>query len=113
MLSRMRGLRRQTRANCAEPGELERVHRVRALAQNNPSYPMSDRVFPVDTLEIPTNQPIARTPQGSSEVLTDLQMRIARRADQLATTQMAGSGSTLHCWLTAEREILGGVDGLL
>lgn len=40
--------------------------------------------------------------------LFTLQLRVARKADELALTRRAGAGLNLHCWLLAEAELLGG-----
>lgn len=42
-----------------------------------------------------------------SDALFALQIRVARRADELARAQAPGSGLNLVCWLVAEAEILG------
>lgn len=39
--------------------------------------------------------------------LLHLQLRVARRADELAATRERGSILNLHCWLLAETEVLG------
>jgi hypothetical protein len=44
----------------------------------------------------------------TQEGLLDLQLRIARRADEFARDRFAPRGLNLHCWLLAEREILSG-----
>ena len=43
----------------------------------------------------------------ASDLLFELQLRVARRADELARRQSAGTSLNLHCWLLAEAEILG------
>lgn len=40
------------------------------------------------------------------EPLTDLELQIARRADELAATRIDRSSLNLVCWLQAEQEIL-------
>ena len=42
----------------------------------------------------------------SSDTLIALQLQVARRADQLATSLSNRSGLNLSCWLQAEEEIL-------
>ena len=42
-----------------------------------------------------------------SDGLLHLQLRVARRADELAATRERGSILNLHCWLLAETEVLG------
>lgn len=37
--------------------------------------------------------------------LSALQLRVARRADQLVTTSSYGTASNFHCWFLAEAEI--------
>ncbi|MEO6004851.1 MAG: hypothetical protein ABIZ04_24295 [Opitutus sp.] len=39
--------------------------------------------------------------------LLHLQLRVARRADELAATRERGTILNLHCWLLAETEVLG------
>lgn len=39
--------------------------------------------------------------------LFSLQLRVARKADELARVRRTGSGLNLHCWLLAEAELLG------
>jgi hypothetical protein len=39
--------------------------------------------------------------------LVDIQLQIARKADELAARPGMGTSFDLHCWLLAEREILG------
>jgi hypothetical protein len=49
--------------------------------------------------------------ETSSEIgyntLTELQIQVARRADELALQRPRGNSLNLHCWLVAEMEILG------
>jgi hypothetical protein len=52
------------------------------------------------------------TASSSLDVLTELEVRIARRADQIAAVQPVSPGSNLFCWLTAEHEILATADYL-
>jgi hypothetical protein len=40
--------------------------------------------------------------------LSDLQLRVARRADELAQELENGTSLNLYCWLLAETEVLGG-----
>lgn len=40
--------------------------------------------------------------------LFELQLAIARKADQLTLARASGPGLNLHCWLLAEAELLGG-----
>ncbi|HYC73140.1 MAG TPA: hypothetical protein VEB66_18155 [Opitutaceae bacterium] len=42
------------------------------------------------------------------DALDDLELAVARRADQLAQTGLCPTPLNLHCWLQAEQEILGG-----
>lgn len=49
----------------------------------------------------------AAIPPISGDALLDLQLRIARRADQLVCAQQGGAGLNWHCWLIAEAEIIG------
>jgi hypothetical protein len=73
---------------------------------------MNARIASPITLDTQTSQPTARTSQGGLDVLTDLEVRIARRADQIAAAQPTRPGSNLYCWLTAEHEILAKADFL-
>jgi hypothetical protein len=41
------------------------------------------------------------------ETLMELQMQVARRADELALQRPKGNSLNLHCWLLAEMEVLG------
>jgi hypothetical protein len=43
---------------------------------------------------------------ASLEPLADLELQIARRADELAATRLDRSSLNLVCWLQAEQEIL-------
>jgi hypothetical protein len=43
----------------------------------------------------------------STDTLLELQLRVARRADELARDCATMAGLNLHCWLSAEREICG------
>jgi len=62
--------------------------------------------------------PFLRPMAAAGDALFELQLRIARRADELARRHQAGSppaprpasgaSLNLHCWLLAEAEILGG-----
>lgn len=45
--------------------------------------------------------------ESGYETLTELQMQVARRADELAQQRPRGNSLNLHCWLLAEMEILG------
>jgi hypothetical protein len=49
-----------------------------------------------------------RNPDAGNDPLLDLQLRVARRADAIATGQPKMPGLDLHCWLVAEREVFGG-----
>jgi hypothetical protein len=42
-----------------------------------------------------------------TEPLVNLELQIARRADELAATRVNHSSLNLFCWLHAEQEILG------
>jgi len=46
-------------------------------------------------------------PPVAYDTLTDLELRVARRADELARTRPGGDPLNVSCWLAAEREILG------
>jgi hypothetical protein len=41
------------------------------------------------------------------DALADLELAVARRADQLAQSGLCTTPLNLHCWLQAEQEILG------
>jgi hypothetical protein len=41
-----------------------------------------------------------------ADPLLDLEMRVARRADELARAHAAQTSLNLHCWLVAEAEVL-------
>lgn len=41
------------------------------------------------------------------DALADLELAVARRADQLAQSGLCSTPLNLHCWLQAEQEILG------
>jgi hypothetical protein len=43
----------------------------------------------------------------SSDALSQLQLRIARRADELARDSNVSTPMNLHCWLMAESELIG------
>lgn len=43
-----------------------------------------------------------------SDLLTDLELQVARRADELARVRPNATTLNLHCWLLAEAEILTG-----
>lgn len=42
------------------------------------------------------------------DLLTDIQLRVARRADELARARRAHTSLDLDCWLIAETEVLRG-----
>lgn len=42
-----------------------------------------------------------------TDLLVDLQLRIARRADELSLVQGTANSLNLHCWLVAEYEVFG------
>ena len=42
-----------------------------------------------------------------ADELLELQLRVARRADELATARKTQTALNLHCWLMAETEVLG------
>ena len=44
---------------------------------------------------------------GTIDPLLDLELRVARRADELARIQVENTALNLHCWLCAEQEIMG------
>jgi hypothetical protein len=73
---------------------------------------MSARIVSADIPDTRTHEPTVRTVEGSLDVLTDLEVKIARRADQIAASQPVRPGSNLFCWLTAEHEILASADYL-
>lgn len=52
---------------------------------------------------------VASSPEASLETegLFDLQLRVARKADELARNGSNRGGLSLHCWLLAEAEIIG------
>jgi hypothetical protein len=52
---------------------------------------------------------MAKTAQGGEDSLFALQLRAARRADDLARDRAEPAGLKLHCWLLAEREVLAGI----
>lgn len=41
------------------------------------------------------------------DALADLELAVARRADELAQSGLCTTPLNLHCWLQAEQEILG------
>ena len=45
----------------------------------------------------------------AEDALVALQLRVARRADELARLRKTEASLNLHCWLLAEAEVLGGV----
>jgi hypothetical protein len=49
------------------------------------------------------------TPCASStpDPLLELELRIARRADELTLAQGIANSLNLHCWLVAEYEVIG------
>lgn len=49
-----------------------------------------------------------RSKTETPDYLLALQLRVARRADELAQERQAPPGLNLHCWLLAEREVLSG-----
>ena len=48
-----------------------------------------------------------RSPDVNHDQLIDLLLQVARRADAIARGQAKMPGLDLHCWLMAEREVLG------
>lgn len=44
---------------------------------------------------------------GTTDSLLELELRIARRADELTRAQGIADSINLHCWLVAEYEVLG------
>lgn len=46
-------------------------------------------------------------PSEAIDALTELQLRVARRADELAASQGWRTQLNLACWLQAEQEIFG------
>lgn len=49
----------------------------------------------------------------TTDALVDLELAVARRADELAGAGLCPTPLNLHCWLQAEQEILGGTRPLL
>jgi hypothetical protein len=47
-----------------------------------------------------------------ADELVQLQLRVARRADEIAQTQRHTTVSNFHCWLLAEAEVLKAESGL-
>ena len=43
----------------------------------------------------------------STQMLFELELRVARRADELVKTALSIPGRSLECWLRAEREVFG------
>lgn len=58
------------------------------------------------TLE-PIAEPVSSSPTGVTESLFQLQLRVARRADQLAGGGTSSRARDLWAWFQAERELLG------
>jgi hypothetical protein len=48
-----------------------------------------------------------------SDALSQLQLRVARRADELARDSKVATSLNLHCWLAAESELIEGADSLV
>jgi hypothetical protein len=46
----------------------------------------------------------------SSDALSQLQLRVARRADELARDSKIATPLNLHCWLMAESELIHGAE---
>lgn len=44
---------------------------------------------------------------GLTDLLMELELRIARRADELTLAQGVANSLNLHCWLVAEYEVFG------
>jgi hypothetical protein len=51
---------------------------------------------------------MGETETQREDSLLTLQLRVARRADELARARAEPAGLNLHCWLLAEREVLSG-----
>lgn len=51
-----------------------------------------------------TNTDSPSSPEA--DPLLDLEIRVARRADELAQAHTMRTGLNLHCWLVAEAEVL-------
>lgn len=45
--------------------------------------------------------------QSTHDALVELELAVARRADELAGSGLCRTSLNLHCWLEAEQEILG------
>jgi hypothetical protein len=50
--------------------------------------------------------PFTPPDERPDDTLLDLQLRIARRADEIARSQKSPSSESSHCWLLAESEVL-------
>ncbi|HWA10299.1 MAG TPA: hypothetical protein VG838_12670 [Opitutaceae bacterium] len=42
-----------------------------------------------------------------AEILFELELNVARKADEIARSRRFRTGLNLHCWLLAEREVFG------
>ena len=71
--------------------------------QEKNRHPQPIPAFPMNT----THDKISPTAELSDEVLFDLELRISRRADELAKAAANGERDLEH-WLQAERDILAG-----
>jgi len=60
--------------------------------------------IPVSGLRSEKDEP--RAADTANHELFELQLRIARRADELAKTALLLRDHSLECWLRAERELL-------
>jgi hypothetical protein len=54
----------------------------------------------------------ALTSPQDTDFLTELQLQVARRADQLAAILSYRTSLNLPCWLQAEEEVLGALRGV-
>lgn len=50
-------------------------------------------------------------PPAAHDALTELELRVARRADELVRARAGDDPLNISCWLAAEREVLGAILG--
>jgi hypothetical protein len=50
--------------------------------------------------------PLTPPSELPDDTLLELQLRVARRADEIARSQKSFSSESSHCWLLAETEVL-------
>jgi hypothetical protein len=48
--------------------------------------------------------------ESPSDALSQLQLRVARRADELVRDSKVSTPLNLHCWLMAESELIDGAE---